>query len=54
MRKTIILSSLMWLTCMNGQAQVTLGPGSITLRAGSVEIKNSTTIPIGTTLTIEN
>lgn len=33
---------------------VTLGPGSITLRAGSVEIKNSTTIPIGTTLTIEN
>ena len=33
---------------------VILGPGNITLDAGYVEIKNSTTVPLGTTLTIEN
>ena len=33
---------------------VTLGQGNITLRAEEVEIKNSTTVPLGTTLTIEN
>ena len=33
---------------------VVLGPGDITLKAKVIEIKNSTTVPIGTTLTIEN
>ncbi len=33
---------------------VTLGQGNITLKARNIEIKNSTTIPIGTTYTIEN
>ena len=33
---------------------VVLGPGDITLKANYVEIKNSTTVPLGTTLTIEN
>ena len=33
---------------------VILGQGDITLKAGYVEIKNSTTVPLGTTLTIEN
>ncbi len=33
---------------------VILGQGNITLKAGYVEIKNSTTVPLGTTLTIEN
>lgn len=32
---------------------VILGQGNITLKAGYVEIKNSTTVPLGTTLTIE-
>ena len=32
---------------------VVLGPGDITLKANYVEIKNSTTVPLGTTLTIE-
>jgi lipopolysaccharide export system protein LptA len=33
---------------------VILGQGNITLHAETVEIKNSTTVPLGTTLTIEN
>ena len=33
---------------------VTLGQGDITLQGKFVEIKNSTTVPLGTTLTIEN
>lgn len=33
---------------------VTLGQGDITLKAEYVEIKNSTTVPLGTTLKIEN
>ena len=33
---------------------VVLGQGDITLKAGCVEIKNSTTVPLGTALTIEN
>jgi subtilisin family serine protease len=33
---------------------VTLGQGDITLKADCVEIKNSTTVPLGTTLKIEN
>ncbi|MBP5777608.1 MAG: S8 family serine peptidase [Prevotella sp.] len=33
---------------------VVLGQGNITLQAGYVEIKNSTTVPLGTTLTIGN
>ena len=32
---------------------VILGQGDITLKAGYVEIKNSTTVPLGTTLTID-
>ena len=32
---------------------VVLGPGDITLKANYVEIKNSTTVPLGTTLTIK-
>ena len=36
------------------QGDVILGPGNITLKAKNIEIKNSTTVPIGTTLTIEN
>lgn len=32
---------------------VILGPGDITLKANYVEIKNSTTVPLGTTLTIK-
>ena len=33
---------------------VILGQGDITLKADYIEIKNSTTVPLGTTLTIEN
>ena len=33
---------------------VTLGQGNITLKADYIEIRNSTTVPVGTTLTIEN
>lgn len=33
---------------------VVLGSGNITLKADYVEIRNSTTVPLGTTLTIEN
>ena len=33
---------------------VILGPGNITLKAERTVIKNSTTVPLGTTLTIEN
>jgi len=33
---------------------VTLGQGDITLKADCIEIKNSTTVPLGTTLTLEN
>lgn len=33
---------------------VILGPGQISLNAESVIIKNSTTVPLGTTLTIGN
>ena len=33
---------------------VILGQGVITLKAGYTEIKNSTTVPLGTTLTITN
>lgn len=33
---------------------VVLGSGNITLNAGYVEIRNSTTVPLGTTLTINN
>lgn len=32
---------------------VILGQGDITLKADYVEIKNSTTVPLGTTLTID-
>jgi hypothetical protein len=32
---------------------VVLGQGNITLQGRSVKIKNSTTVPLGTTLTIE-
>ena len=32
---------------------VVLGQGNITLKAGYIKIKNSTTVPLGTTLTIE-
>ena len=34
--------------------EVTLGQGNIMLKAKYVELKNSTTIPLGTTLTIGN
>ncbi|MBR1469820.1 MAG: S8 family serine peptidase [Prevotella sp.] len=34
------------------QGDVVLGPGNITLEAESVEIKNSTTVPVGTVLVI--
>ena len=30
------------------------GPGNITLKAGYTEIRNSTSVPLGTTLIIEN
>ncbi len=33
---------------------VVLGPGNITLKAGYTEIRNSTSVPLGTTLIIEN
>ena len=33
---------------------VVLGQGNITIKADYIEIKNSTTVPLGTTLTIEN
>ena len=33
---------------------VILGQGDITLKAGYIEIKNSTTVSLGTTLIIEN
>ena len=33
---------------------VILGQGEITLKAREIEIKNSTTVPLGTTLLIEN
>ena len=33
---------------------VILGQGDIMLKAGNVEIKNSTKVPLGTTLIIEN
>ncbi len=36
------------------QGDVTLGQGDITLKAEYIEIKNSTTVPLGTTLKIEN
>lgn len=36
------------------QGDVILGQGNITLKAGFIEIKNSTTVPLGTTLKIEN
>ena len=37
-----------------GHGDVILGQGDITLKAGYIEIKNSTTVPLGTILTIEN
>ena len=40
-------------TDMEDYGEVILGQGEITLKAGYVEIKNSTTVPLGTTLTIE-
>lgn len=36
------------------QGCVTLGQGQITLKAKSVIVKNSTSVPLGTTLNIEN
>ena len=36
------------------QGDVTLGPGNVTLKAKSVMIKNSTTVPLGTNLRIGN
>lgn len=36
------------------QGDVVLGQGDITLEAGVVQIKNSTYVPAGTTLKIEN
>lgn len=36
------------------QGDVVLGQGNITLEAGVVYIKNSTFVPVGTTLKIEN
>ncbi len=39
---------------MKEYGDVILGQGDITLKANEVEIKNSTTIPLGTTLTIKN
>lgn len=36
------------------QGCVTLGLGQITLKAKSVIVKNSTSVPLGTTLNIEN
>ena len=36
------------------QGDVILGQGDITIKAGCIEIKNSTIVPLGTTLTIEN
>ena len=41
-------------TNTKGYGDVILGQGNITLQAEYVEIKNSTTVPIGTTLTIGN
>lgn len=41
-------------TNTSAYGDVTLGQGDITLKADYVEIKNSTTIPLGTTLKIEN
>ena len=36
------------------EGDVILGPGNITLKADFVEIKNSTSVPLGTTLKIDN
>ena len=41
-------------TNLIGQGDVILGPGNITLKADYIEIKNSTTVPLGTTLKVEN
>lgn len=41
-------------TDTKAHGDVILGQGDITLHAECVEIKNSTTVPLGTTLTIEN
>ena len=42
------------ITNTKAYGDVTLGQGDITLKADYVEIKNSTTVPLGTTLSIEN
>ena len=36
------------------QGDVIIGPGNVTLKAGTVQIKNSTFVPVGTTLKIVN
>jgi hypothetical protein len=41
-------------TDSKGYGDVILGQGDITLKADYIEIRNSTTVPVGTTLTIEN
>lgn len=41
-------------TSTKPQGNVTLGQGNIKLKADFIEIKNSTTVPVGTTLEIEN
>lgn len=41
-------------TDMKEQGDVILGPGNVTLKAKLVIIKNSTTVPLGTNLRIEN
>lgn len=44
-----LLLAVLIAACTDGD-----GPGDITLKASYIEIKNSTTVPLGTILTIEN
>lgn len=57
MKKVMLLALLLTMGNIysySSPVQVSLGQGDITLKAGYIEIKNSTTVPLGTILTIEN
>ena len=57
MKRLFLIISLPLLLVHNVNSQngeVILGQGNITLSAEYVEIKNSTAVPLGTTLTIGN
>ena len=56
MKKKIIFAILMAFSAFSAQAQldVILGQGNITLKSKYTKIKNSTTVPLGTTLKIGN